>query len=390
VLSQCRFPAESIVEALLEQASAIPDPLARSGFEALITPLRDSVLPYTRGKTGVPGSQRAVDSFVVALVKWTSNERWFCDGKAYADAVEDLRHAYKNDLALVLGVCRAHAQLSTTSALIVRIISSIGVGTKINPSGGSGTESVILSAESVISEIGAMGTTDAYREVSLKARKLLMQESLPSLELRKRRFLGAATDVATTGSGDLPASVEDLLADQTPMIDLLFPLLKSTPPSMKIVGLAEIFLRRMYRSFVMNDFVRNVDARLVKFSFTEKQAEGALINLSTVTSLVDLKRVVSSGSLKDAEESSESGSVLPAKQGIPADTVRCGVCMVVDELDDISDTSKLASLWEQFHPASGADPVNVVYFVVLASDIDLDEVTQSEVSLVGSPTSRFA
>jgi acetyl-CoA carboxylase/biotin carboxylase 1 len=376
------FPASSILAALASHVSSISDTSARATFEALITPLREAVLPYNRGKaSGVPGAQRAVDSFLIALEKWTANERWFCDGKSYADAVEELRQGHKNDPGYILSVCRAHEQLQTTSKLVTSIMTAIGVGSKINPTGGAGTESVILHAESAISEIGSMGSNDLYREVALKARKLLMQESLPSLELRKGRFVAAASHVATADGANLSSTVTDLLADQTPMVDLLFPLLKSSSSGLESVGLAEIFVRRMYRSFSMKDLVRDGERRSFKFAFMEKQAEGAVSNLSTVASLMDLKRVVSSGSLMETnDEPSESGGVIPVKQGIPADTLRIGVCMVVDNVSDVADADTIQNVSSQFVATSGSDPVNVLYLIVLNSDIGLDEASHQEIA----------
>ena len=102
-------------------------------FVALTTPLKDAVMPYTKSKVaGVPGSERVLQSFLALLRSWIGVERWFYDGKTYADAVDSLRKAHKNDSPSVLNVCRAHEQLQTTSGVVIRIISAIADGSRVD------------------------------------------------------------------------------------------------------------------------------------------------------------------------------------------------------------------------------------------------------------------
>jgi hypothetical protein len=82
------------------------------------------------------------------------------------------------------------------------------------------------------------------------------------------------------------------------------------------------------------------------------------------------------------DEPSESGGVIPVKQGIPADTLRIGVCMVVDNVSDVADADTIQNVSSQFVANSGSDPVNVLYFIVLNSDIGLDEASHQEIAKV--------
>lgn len=344
----------------LARESEHTDASSRTALEALITPLREAILPYVDGQApGVPGAQRAIDCFLGALEKWIANERWFCDGRPYADVVEDLRQAHKNDPTFILGVCRAHEQLDTTASLVLHILNAIGVGSKINPNGGAGSGAALA-------EIGSMGQAEGYRQVALRARQLLMQESKPSVEARKRQFLEAASD---------PVAVETLLSDKTVMTDILFPLLKDNGAQ---VGLIDMIMRQLYRNVSMRGMTRVEASKLVKFSFTEKSSEGALSNLSTVTSLVDLKRVVSSGSLSDNADESESSSVIPVKQSIPADTSRSCVCAIIQDFNISND------IWSHFTQLAVDDFVNVLYLVVLGTEVGMEEDGLDEVAKVSS------
>merc|ERR1719223_934632 len=124
--------------------------------------------PYVN-QGGLPGSERILVGFVDVLKRWISVERWFCDGVVYADAVENLRQANKDNLQEVLDICRAHAQIKKTAKLIMKMIDTIGKGIE-KPD--APNESIVSGAQSInavvpyLSEVGSMGGNDIYRSVS--------------------------------------------------------------------------------------------------------------------------------------------------------------------------------------------------------------------------------
>ena len=135
--------------------------------------------------------------FLDILRKWIAVERWFCDGKSYADSVDTLRKANKDNHAHVLKICRTHFQLSSTSTIIVKIIDDIADGNKIHTLMGTNVTNLregrqkqtivggaksLSDAEPCLSEIGSMGGNSIYNIVGLRARKLLYKQSLPSKE----------------------------------------------------------------------------------------------------------------------------------------------------------------------------------------------------------------
>jgi hypothetical protein len=182
--------------------------------------------------------------------------------------------------------------------------------------------SVVTGAESLsgaipaVVEIGSMGKSDEYSEVALRARKLLMHQSLPSFEQRRSKVVDAVAMLAAGGEEESTKEAEELLADQIPIDDVLFPLLATVSSSGEEVGLIELYIRDLYRTYTMKKLERNQDERLIKFSFMNKQSESAISKNTSLSSMNDLTRIVSSSAslnrLGELAEKSESVSNLLA------------------------------------------------------------------------------
>ena len=390
-----RFPAEEIASLISNHANSLQDSSERSAFVSLTSPLRQAILPYTKSKLpGVPGSERALQSFLSILRKWISTERWFCDGKTIADAIDGLRKANKDDSAMVLSICRAHEQLKSTSEIVKRIISIIGDSSRVDfqhvaPSSIGRRVSIVAGAESlplalpIISEIGSMGGSERYYEVALRARKLLMQESMPSLEQRKQKVVSAAEALSTTSETKLPLEVEALIGDNIPINDVFFSILQSYQGAKQEVGLLELYLRNVYRPYTLKDFIRDDANRLVKFSFLNRPSESAINVDSSVSSMTELSRMVSSGSLNKLSDYSER-SVQHANK-ISQSTLRTGVCAVIENLDVLSSAERLESILLAFPQFSvgvsktDTSPANVLYFIVLDSVVSNDNHSDSNI-----------
>lgn len=390
---QHKFPASKILDLMENEEKAIEDTSEQSVFHVLTTPLREAVIPYTRSQAaGVPGSERALHSFLSILRKWISVERWFYDSSSYADAMENLRKMHKSDFNAVLEICRSHEQLKQTLEIVKRLISAIGDGYKVdsetsNLSPIGKRVSVVAGASSLseavpsISEIGSMGSKPEYADVALKARKLLMQQSMPSFEERKAKVLDAAARlIADEGS---TKEVEELLADQIPMIDVFFPLLESVPSSDQKVGLIELYVRHFYKTYSVKEVQRNMGSQLLKFTFTNKRSESAIHSSASVQSVSDLTRIVSSSaSLSNLGEAEESVLPMDNKEKISPSTMRTGVFAVVDNYEDLRDVSKFSDVLGQFSSAKSPEqgPVNVLYLVVLNKTVGNDENADDETS----------
>ena len=377
---------------LSNQADAIKDSSERSAFVALTTPLMEAATPYTKSQAaGVPGAERVLLSFLDILRGWVASERWFCDGTSYADAVDSLRKANKDGFDEVLRVCRAHAQLESTSRIIMAIIDAIGDGMKVDAATSASSPvgrrvSVVAGSESLsetmpcLSDIGSMGGNSHYVAVALKARKLLLQESLPSIEQRKARALDLATKInSSTGqqSGELKV-VQEFIDENVPIADILFPMLEKASGGKEEMALVEIYARKLYRTHVLKDFEQNVDKRTLKFSFTSKPSERVFSASTPVTSMTDLTRIMSRpgsmNALADMAQSDSEHNLLSIQRGddcAPPLTQRTGVIKLFNKLSDVEDAALLGNVLASFPqytdaaPRCEAGPINVLYLVVM-------------------------
>jgi acetyl-CoA carboxylase/biotin carboxylase 1 len=386
----CRFPAEDVLEHIDNQAVALIDASERSTFTALTSPLREVVLSYTQSKaSGVPGAEKALKCFIDILRRWISVERCFYDGPSYADSVTNVRKVHKEDSATVLSICRAHEQLDTTSYIIKKIISIIGDGNRVDLATSSSSPiakrvSIVAGAAGLpdafpaISEVSMLGRNRAYAEVALRARKVLMQESMPSLEQRKQKVLEAAKKLVESDT----TQAEDLLADQTPFMDVFLPLLKTVLTSKEEVGLVELYAKFLYRTYTLKNTEKNFDERLVKLTFTNKASERVLHKMTSVSSMADLSSLLSSSSLSKLGDSADNDAdkkLLTAEnlEKIPPYVQRTGICKIIESIDDLSDSTKVESILKNFPIVdSSVGPINVLYLILpkVATESDEDSI----------------
>jgi acetyl-CoA carboxylase / biotin carboxylase 1 len=384
------------LETLDAHAASIESGSERSAFATQTALLRAAIVPYTTSRAaGVPGADRVLTSYLEILRKWISVERKFCDAPSYADAVDAVRKNNKENFSVVLEICRAHEQLQSTSYIVSRIMSAIGDGSRFDVesnatpigkrvsvvAGATG----LVAARPAIAEIGSMGSSAAYGKVALQARKILMQESMPSLEQRKTRVLDAAKKLASSDSKE----ADELLADQLPLLDVFFPLLKKTLGTKEEVGLLELYARRLYRTYTLKSVDRSYDARTLKFLFLNKPSERVLNKMHSVSSMTELSQMLSNASLSKLGEAAEGDSdnkLLAAdsnKEKIPSQVERSGVVKIVGSLSDIADSNKFSSILQSFpqfsseSSAASTDigPVNVLYLVVSDVSVTSDEAS---------------
>lgn len=383
-----RFPAERVVQIIMDFSRGIQSDADKTAFESLTSALLESAQPYAKSHaSGVPGSERVLSSFLDIMRNFLTVERWFCEGRSYADAVDGLRRGNKDAFEDVLKICRSHFRIKTTSSIVSRVVDMISdasrVDTRASITSPIGKRvSILTGAESMtnvsacLSEVGSMKGLDEYAELALKARKYLLQESMPSFGERKQKFEAAVKQLAVASGGAPTGDVGDILADHLPMGDVLFPLLKNKlQDSEDQVAFLELYLRYLYRPYTLHEFQRDPDKKLLKFSFQNKPSEKAISANTPVASMTDLTRILSStGSLdKRALERSDSASSFlqpENKEKISPSTMRTGVVMLIDSVEDLKDTARfelVLSNFPSFVEAEDFDrnPVNVMYILLL-------------------------
>ena len=403
-LQPYRFPAKEYCQKISDFGENIQDPTEKASFTALVTPLVNAAAPYTNlNAAGVSGSERALQEFLTILRNWIDVERWFCDGKAYADAVDILRKSNADNFDHVLQVCRTHAGLKSSSVIVERIIDAIADALRVE-SNSTSTKSILAGAYSLgdaapcLSEIGSMGGSH-YSGVALRARKLLLQESLPSIEQRKSRIsevVKVLTESAQAQDSSTPDVVTSFVDERIPLADVLYPLLSSLPDKSQKLALAELYLLKLYNSQTLKEFVRDNEDMRLKFTFVAKPSERVFSATTPVTSMTDLTKAISrSGSLQhlgdiDGNSCSE----------MPPLTSRTAVCKLATTFEAIEDSSFLETSLPSFPqytgtvPKCAAGPTNILYIVVLDEKVDnsqesMDVLSSRLQSLLASSRQRL-
>lgn len=395
---QQRFPSMEILDMLSTQSDSFDTPESRASFNSIVTALKDAVLPFSRSKlNSVPGAERVMVFFLDVLRKWISIERWFSDGTPYSEAVEKLRKHFKHNLGPVVEICRAHEQLDALCDVMLRVIGAVADGSRFDLESSPASEiggrvSIVAGAESlslampVIAEIGALGGLECHANVALKARKVLLQESMPNMEQRKRKVRDAA--ITLSGDSTVAREAEELLRDHIPMADVIFPLLRSFEKADQQLGLVELYIRHLYGSYTLQGFQSFPEKHILRFAFLNKPSETALKAATSVSSMTDLSRIVSSGSLgrvNDDSESSEASLVeMQNKEKIPQSMRRTGVVVVLRSLAELRESPTIDRILEAFaddaveKQSPSVGPVNVLYCLCVDEKVNLNDTSGDE------------
>lgn len=362
-----QFSAKGFLDTIQKHKSEINDPSEQKAFSALVSPLVEVVTPYVNVDiSGVPGSERVLQIFLQILRKWIEVERWFCDDRSYADVVDALRKANKENSQHVLEVCRSHAGLESSSEIIVAIIEIIAdaLQTDIN---GKGSK-ILLGAKSLgdavpcLSEIGSM-TGAKYSSVALRARKVLLQESKPSAEERTKKIFKIMSVLEQSTAQDLPSGVKSFVDENVPIADIFFPILSSQSEHISKLLVLELYFRKLYRSQSLKTCSRDVDSMTFQFTFCAKPTERFFSATTPVTSMTDLTRAISrSGSLCELGDATD--------RLLPPNTPRAAVCKLESSLNEVLNISTLKCALSSFPQSRGDEPrcptgpANILYIVV--------------------------
>ena len=389
LITLCRFPAESFCQMISDHAETLHDPTEKSAFLALVKPVADAAAPYAgSGKVGSGGPERVLQGFLHLLRKWIDAERWFCSGKPYADAVDILRRSNKGNFQHVLEVCRSHGGFETSKGIVLRIIDAIAEAMKAETSDSGAHDSVVAGAQSLsavvpcLSEIGSMGSFD-YSLIALKARKLLLQESLPSLEERKSRIsqtVRSLGEAITSGDKSTPLEVSNFINENVPLADVLSPLLKMNGSEAEKLALMELYMRQQYRAQKLGGFKRDLDQSCVKFTQRVSEVEKVFNPSAKLTDMVDLKRRMSkSNSMEEAiaminDDISEIDNENDnnSNEAFKANIV-FKLTSKLEEIQSVEAFEKLMCSFPQYKksaPKCNTGPKNLLYVMVLEDRLD--------------------
>jgi acetyl-CoA carboxylase / biotin carboxylase 1 len=158
--------------------------------------------------------------------------------------------------------------------------------------------------------------------------------------------------------------------------------LKSLQYNKEKIIFLELYLRYLYRPYTLNTFDKNSSKKILKFSFQNKPSERAISTNTPVASMTDLTRILSSTSALDKRilerSDSESSFLQPEnKEKIPSTTVRTGLVILIDSLDEFKDSDHFECALKSFPQFSTGDEcnenlVNVLYILILNGNVSPD------------------
>jgi acetyl-CoA carboxylase/biotin carboxylase 1 len=402
------FAAHAVIKRMEEHALSISDAGERAAFIALTTPLRETALPYARQSEKsqlISGSERVLIALLQLLRDFIEVESNFCDNVAYADAVDSLRRAHTTDLGYVMKICRAHAQLQETSKLCSLLIEIIGgaaitakqamTGPDSNgpPSPTRGRASVVDGAHSLfaaipcLSEIGKMGGSTTHSSLAAKARKLLLQETIPSAEQRMRRINALLIKATGMPAEEKLQTIRTFVRNENmPMMDVFLEMLPKQASTDSKSVLLRIYTEKVYRPYVVSNFQFDSSKKACSWTFAVKaDASPTITRASKVDSVGELTQLLSRTSSSpppppnpkslDRERTvfvgNESDSEGFGKSSrVPAGTDRFGVFLELASIDQLKDPNFLESalnLFPQYtkaKPRSLSGPTNALHLAL--------------------------
>jgi len=384
-----KFRADQFKHLIAVHMGDIKDEAERASFVASTALLVGAADPYTKSLADqVPGAERVLIRFLDILREWISVERWFCDGISYADAVDNLRKANKNNNAGILDICRAHA-LKSTAAVILKIIDSIAEAGKTDIASSTMT-SVVFGAEGLVdatpclTDIAAMRGNKTYDILSQRCRNVLIEESLPSIEERKTKVLAVAKSLGI-GTEEASNQVQELINDNIVGSDILLPLLRAATDEKEQLAILEISARKQHRTFDIKEVSPMIEQRILKFTYCNKPKTSVFSSAARMTSMTDLTRAMSNSKLSDMARS-DSESSLKSQEQDATKILRTAVTKICNVMTDIEgDTNAFKSLLGEFPQYDGSaprcetGPANVLSVLVLQDypDADQDSLARS-------------
>jgi len=329
------------------------------------------------------------------LRRWVSIERWFCDGKEYAEALDNLRKSNKENFVHVLNICRAHAQLRSTAGIIKTLIDCIAESARVDRTSMEYSQvpkrmSIVAGATSLgttipcLSDIGSMGGSDIYTTVALKARRLILQESLPSISQRIMRCKEMVQMMISASEEMSPGSFPEMdrfIRDNVPLSDIFYPLLHSfRDDTYKQLSLVELKMRQLYQTHTFHGLEQAPESRLLKFSFINRSAEAVINNLPAVRSMTELTLAISRpasmqklGDLSVGNESERTSlSWQSSDRQVPRLMTRHVHCKLIDTLSEISSEASFDAIIQSLNAqidTNASDHLTNMLYVIVTSEV---------------------
>ncbi|KAJ8605817.1 hypothetical protein CTAYLR_000576 [Chrysophaeum taylorii] len=241
-----------------------PDEMLEKLAPGSTEPVREVVLKHKNG--------RATDCVLSLVRRFLDVEREFGDGASLADVVARLRKGGKVQLERILDICRSRIKGVDRGALILELLLHK-----------TSSDDYLAPA---LTELASL-RDDASAPVALEARRLLIQQSLPSREELLQRISGFVTAIARGRSQEVEAFVRSGL----PMRDVAVQLFKDPDPARRMAAV-ELYVHKIYEAHAVAGYATtNPNIARWRFQRTSKSSSDlaslAAADSSSTTTLED-------------------------------------------------------------------------------------------------------
>lgn len=358
------FPARQILKMIQKVQN---EPGTDALFADVVAPLVDIANKYTSGLV-----EHEYNYFASLLDEYYAVESLFSgENTREDDVILRLRDENKSDLNKVIGVGLSHSRVSAKNSLILAILETYQPVLLSN----SGIATSIRDSLKRIVELDSRGTT----KVTLKAREILIQCSLPSIKERSdqlEHILRSA--VLETSYGEIYAKhrepkldiIQEVVDSKHTVFDVLSQFMVNSDEWVSLAA-SEVYIRRSYRAYSLGPISYHFHDKLpiIQWKFQLPSADSVHSN-----ALRHLKGEESHKMNRAASVSDLSFVVGPKQEHI----TRTGTfvpCRHLDEADEI-----IAAALEKFgmtdaisFEAKGTKPqLTNVFNVVVASNDGYD------------------
>lgn len=365
------FPAKQLLKLIHKAQKESDDSL----FGAVVAPLLDVANKYSNGLV-----EHEFNFIASLLNQYYDVEKLFSgSNNREEDVILKQRDEYKTELSKVLQIALSHSKVSSKNNLVLAIIEAYQPILQESAT----IASSIRDALRNIVDLESRGTA----KVSLKAREVLIQCSLPSIKERSDQLEHILrSSVLQTSYGEVYAKyrspnfdiIREVVDSKHTVYDVLLQFLVNQDEWVAMAA-AEVYVRRSYRAYSLGpityDFHEQEKLPIIKWQFQ--------LPLLSSHSVQNLRRDDST-SMNRAASVSDLSFTVDSKSTQKA---RSGILVPAKHIDDV-DEMLLAGL-ERLNPSdaitfkAGAEPecINVVNVVVTSIEgYDTEEVALEKIA----------
>ncbi|KAK6197910.1 acetyl-CoA carboxylase [Scheffersomyces amazonensis] len=331
------FPARQILKLLQK---TINDPQTDPLFSTTIAPLLDITTRYQNGLV-----EHEYNFFAGLIQEYTDVEKLFSgDNTREDDVILKLRDENKSDLKVVIATSLSHSRVSAKNNLVLAILDEYQ---PLLQSSSSVASSIKESLKQIV-QLDTRGTA----KVALKAREILIQCSLPSIQERSdqlEHILRSA--VLETSYGEIYAKhrepklgvIQEVVDSKHTVFDVLSQFLVN-PDEWVAIAASEVYVRRSYRAYSLGPITYHFHDRLPIIEWKFQLPSLASSQYNAIQHLKNDSN--SSNAMNRAASVSDLSYIVDSKAEQKPRTGVLAPCRHLDDLDDM-----LAAAIEKIQPS---------------------------------------